>query len=646
MIPKEKKGVGRRRATGGEGRNNREAKAARAARAARATKATKDGKDGKDGKDEARGGRSYEVFGIVTLACALLVGPALASVQFGQGQLIGPFGYVVGAALHWTFGLAGYLVVAVLLGVALRIFAAAVGRSGPSRPTTALWRKRVGLLALAAATTVLLHLVFRPERLGGSSYGGIVGELVAEVLCAFVSTPGAWILSVAGLALGLVLATTFSWARGALAIARVVGRSLRGVAIAAGRARARIAAAARFAGEQLGQQLGELRRNREVSSDASGTAAMPPVMRLGLDPAERETPVIPRPVPLPADLEIGRGDEPCGPPAPPEIAGPRWTVQPEPQPVPAPAPEPEPVPAPEPEPEPEPVPVPEPAGATPEEAPSETQQAQAAEEVARQDEAAQQKAPGPADDPASAGNRLTIVESQFHRDPSQQVEAEAVEEPKPDGPGFVLHGESYRPPPLSLLAPPDVAEQSQVDREAIYRQAERLATTLADYKIFGRVTKVHPGPVVTMYEFVPAPGTRISKVANLANDLAMSLEAQRVRIVAPIPGKGAIGIEVPNESREIVSFREIVADESFRNPKARLALALGKNIFGAPVTMDLARMPHLLVAGATGAGKSVSINSMICSLLLKNRPEEVRLIMVDPKFLELSGYNDIPHLLL
>jgi S-DNA-T family DNA segregation ATPase FtsK/SpoIIIE len=196
-----------------------------------------------------------------------------------------------------------------------------------------------------------------------------------------------------------------------------------------------------------------------------------------------------------------------------------------------------------------------------------------------------------------------------------------------------------------------------VDREAIYRQADRLVKTLADYKIEGRITEVHPGPVVTMYEFVPVSGTRISKVASLAADLAMSLAAQRVRIVAPIPGKGAIGIEVPNDKRETVYFKEIVSSDAFRSGGAgkgkkkgqgrgKLSLALGKNIVGAPVVMDLAKMPHLLVAGATGTGKSVSINAMICSLLMRCTPEEVRLILVDPKFLELSGYNEIPHLML
>jgi S-DNA-T family DNA segregation ATPase FtsK/SpoIIIE len=242
------------------------------------------------------------------------------------------------------------------------------------------------------------------------------------------------------------------------------------------------------------------------------------------------------------------------------------------------------------------------------------------------------------------------VQPTFRRHEGEDLEGEHDAEEKPvedpNNQGFVLNDGVYRAPPLSLLEIHG-DQDCKIDEEEIQTQARRLTQALADYKIYGKVTEVHPGPVVTMYEFVPAPGTRISKIASLSNDLAMSLHALRVRIVAPIPGRGAIGIEVPNETREMVSFKEIVAADAFRaNKKARLLLALGKSISGAPAVMDLAKMPHLLVAGATGAGKSVSINTMICSLLMRYSPEEVRMIMIDPKILELSGYNGIPHLLL
>src|SRR5262249_25676364 len=155
-----------------------------------------------------------------------------------------------------------------------------------------------------------------------------------------------------------------------------------------------------------------------------------------------------------------------------------------------------------------------------------------------------------------------------------------------------------------------------------------------------------PGPVVTMYEFVPAPGTKISKIVSLANDLAMNLEAISVRIVAPIPGKAAVGIEVPNKRRETVYLREVLLDDAFRSIKSKIALALGKDIEGRPAAVDLGRMPHLLVAGTTGAGKSVSVNAMIMSIVCNATPEDVRFIMIDPKMLELSIYEGIPHLLL
>ncbi len=200
--------------------------------------------------------------------------------------------------------------------------------------------------------------------------------------------------------------------------------------------------------------------------------------------------------------------------------------------------------------------------------------------------------------------------------------------------------------PSTSLLDYEAAIREPIDPEKMRDNAQRLTKTLKDYGIDGHVREIRPGPVVTMYEFVPAPGIKLSKIAGLADDLAMSMEAMRVRIVAPIPGKGAVGIEIPNESRETVFLKEIIAHDSFRKSKSHIALSLGKDIEGNPCVADLARMPHLLVAGATGAGKSVGINAMIMSILFKSTPEEVRLIMVDPKRLELKVYEDIPHLLL
>jgi S-DNA-T family DNA segregation ATPase FtsK/SpoIIIE len=156
---------------------------------------------------------------------------------------------------------------------------------------------------------------------------------------------------------------------------------------------------------------------------------------------------------------------------------------------------------------------------------------------------------------------------------------------------------------------------------------------------------ISPGPVVTTYEFAPAPGIKITRIVSLADDLAMGLKAESVRIVGSIPGKAALGIEIPNPQREIVYIRDIISSETFKNASSRLTIGLGKDVVGQSVIADLARMPHLLIAGATGSGKSVGINSIICSILFKSTPDEVRFLMIDPKRIELSGYEDIPHLL-
>jgi S-DNA-T family DNA segregation ATPase FtsK/SpoIIIE len=210
---------------------------------------------------------------------------------------------------------------------------------------------------------------------------------------------------------------------------------------------------------------------------------------------------------------------------------------------------------------------------------------------------------------------------------------------------FIVPSGTYRQPPLSLLDH-DGEKAKPVDKEALMMNARLLEKKLQDFGVEGEVSEVKPGPVVTMYEFAPAPGVKVSKIAGLSDDLSMALKAQSIRIVAPIPGRGVVGIEIPNRDRETVYLKEIFAADEFQKSGGRLPLALGKDIFGHTVVGDLARMPHLLVAGATGTGKSVSINAMILSLLYRADPRDVRLIMIDPKMLELSMYEGIPHLLL
>ena len=222
-----------------------------------------------------------------------------------------------------------------------------------------------------------------------------------------------------------------------------------------------------------------------------------------------------------------------------------------------------------------------------------------------------------------------------------------VEEPLEEEEDFqvapITSGE-YRLPGIGLLDKVN-STADEVELEHYYEVSKKLEDKLRDFGISGKVEGISPGPVVTTYEFAPAPGIKITRIVSLADDLAMGLKAESVRIVGSIPGKAALGIEIPNPQREIVYIRDIISSETFKNASSRLTIGLGKDVVGQSVIADLARMPHLLIAGATGSGKSVGINSIICSILFKSTPDEVRFLMIDPKRIELSGYEDIPHLL-
>jgi len=206
-------------------------------------------------------------------------------------------------------------------------------------------------------------------------------------------------------------------------------------------------------------------------------------------------------------------------------------------------------------------------------------------------------------------------------------------------------GAGFRLPPLDMLEAAVIDPSLVIDEALLHRNAELLVKTLADYKVSGKVEEILPGPVVTTFEVSPVAGTKVSRVASLADDLALAL-AKKVRIVAPIPGKNRIGFELPNEKRLAVNLRDLVEDRRFQQLDVPLPVVLGRDIVGNPVYADLASMPHVIVAGATGAGKSVGLNVMLTSLLYRRTPEEMRLLLIDPKVVELAPFDRIPHMLL
>jgi S-DNA-T family DNA segregation ATPase FtsK/SpoIIIE len=209
---------------------------------------------------------------------------------------------------------------------------------------------------------------------------------------------------------------------------------------------------------------------------------------------------------------------------------------------------------------------------------------------------------------------------------------------------FGRAGQRFQLPSIALLGAPPATERRRT-REELQQNADLLRKRLEEFGVSGRIVQVNPGPIITGYEFEPAPGVKVNQVVNLADDLALAMKAGAVRVFGPVPGRGTVAIEVPNPEASTVSLREILAAREFADSRAPLPLALGKDAIGQPYVTDLAAMPHLLIAGATGSGKSAGLNSMICSILYRRRPSSVRFLMIDPKRLELGMYDGIPHLL-
>lgn len=609
----------------------------------------------------ARGASSHarEIGGIVLLAVGAFLLLSLSSLQFGDGRLMGPLGRLFGRLVYGAAGVVSYVVGGATIVAAIRI----LSHRAPVRDLPEGAGLPLGVLSIS----ILLHLVAGDYRVAGYGPGGLLGEYVGELLRAAVGAAGAALLGVAGLLIALVATTPLEMAHLGRAFGFVARHAWAGVRFVA-------VETVRFLGELIGALLPDRDEAADEDEETADAHEAEADAETEGEPGERAAKKKEKGKAVRAELDLDaipiagmdgdtiRVGEPerepiiVEPPRPrrerrkkDEADGTAATG------VPAAG-----------------VAMSAPAAAVASVTASSGSASAGSSGSASAGSAGSASSPSVASGPGSSGAALpasvaaaaatapgtaasatgatptparpepVIVEPGFRAADKKQM---AEKEKQLERPDYIPLGDGrYQLPPLSLLKYDDT--HVHLDREAMKELAARLVTTLETYGIKGQVTAIRPGPVVTMYEFAPAPGTRVSKIAGLADDLAMALEALSVRIVAPIPGKAAVGIEVPNKHRETVFLKEILADDVFQKAKSKLQIALGKDSEGRPVAVDLAKMPHLLVAGTTGAGKSVSVNAMIASILYSATPEEVRLIMVDPKMLELSVYEGIPHLLL
>ncbi len=497
-------------------------------------------------------GRRHEVLGIAVGAATVLVTLALWSYDARGGEnWIGPVGTALAGFLASAFGVGAWVIPFELAFATVRLF---------QRRTTVL-----GLATLASTLVfvlvgcALLHLALSPRQVfGGHMPGGLLGEVLGEVLRSMLGLAGAFVVGISLLLITLVLRTS-------LFVVRIAHHGAAGTA-----------GAARSA-------WGGLRAIVDAWREAKA-----------LERAERE--------------EAERAAEPR------IVGGEDDSLDAHDD------------------------------GEAVDFGDGEAGSAQVDLEAEAEDEAsAEAEADEVEEAPSHPGRRSKKAAGPRIVAPAAKAKRSAPRAIRMEPPAS--HGRPFELPPTSLLdEPPD--SRIRIDEETLRDNAALLVEKLAAYGVKGRVDEIHPGPVVTMYEFEPQSGTKVSKIAGLADDLAMALAAQKVRIVAPIPGKARVGFELPNEVRQTVHVREVLEEDRWQHLKAALPMALGKDISGQAVYADLAKMPHLLVAGATGAGKSVGLNVMLASLLAKKTPEEVRMLMIDPKVVELAVFDGIPHMLL
>jgi S-DNA-T family DNA segregation ATPase FtsK/SpoIIIE len=577
-------------------------------------------------------GKRREILGIILLAFGLFSGLSLGSMHAGNAQLMGPGGAATAAGVYAILGVASYLLIAAMIVGSWRTFR---GRSVIAGVT-----EGAGSLMLLASVTVLLHLPFSGGSHMSRGPGGLLGQWLGEVTASFIGSIGAALAATALLFVALVLVTEIR---------------MNEVILVLGWAARKVQAGTWTCLRALGRLAMAMFPERESAAERALQADLEDRHARGYDDELAETKrQIEAAVPLPLlgqdtdGIRVGQArahaDEVAAEiadrraaismivaevaavekiPGPAPSAREHWTAD-----------------------------ATTDAGAVSSWDPArDSGQEEPAEELIISEAPASVAGDGGESEGGAAGPGPIIVEPAWRTRMREREQARDGVKPDVDlgasqGPSFIrLNDGAYQLPATDLLEylPP---QGNETDKQGLYDMAERLEQAMANYGVRGKVKEIHMGPVVTMFEFAPEPGTRTGKIANLEKDLAMALEAQAVRILAPIPGKSVVGVEVPNKTREMVYLREILEDDCFTKATSKLQVALGKDIKGAPVSVNLAKMPHLLVAGTTGSGKSVAVNGMIVSLLYNASPEDVRFIMVDPKMLELSIYEGIPHLLL
>ena len=567
------------------------------------------------------------IIGIFALALSLLTLLALTTFDPRDGtrgryrNAIGPAGHFAAAQVHQFLGVCAYLLPLCGLYASLVLLIGA--------RTKRRWPQVGAAAVLCLSTAVLMQLAFAGLPGWGAAPGGWAGETTANLLGGFFSTVGTVIVVGAISIVALIVGSQLGFLRVCAIAWRLAGGAAAWLAALAARfwqsqraslqkrreaaAKAKLENAAFLAQleadeEELAQAERDAIEAEEISETALRLAKEAEAKRDASTSSGEEAVTTSIPFREPAwvaNLTRNASEADSGKRSDRKL--------------------------------PQIVTAPSPSGAA--EIPSSDAPPEAAADVAMPRPLSEPAAALPTPPPPAAPSPRTpvIVEPKPPPKPTKRKEQEQFE--------FVGDRRSFTPPPLDVLES-GKAERSALDKEAFLSTADKLTAKLADFGIVGEVVEIRPGPVVTMYEFLPGPGIKLSKIASLSDDLAMAMEAMRVRIVAPIPGKGVVGIEVPNRDRETVYLKEIAEQDVFTKSASKLTMCLGKDIEGMPYVLDLARSPHLLIAGTTGSGKSVAVNSMVMSILLKATPEEVRFIMVDPKMLELSSYEGIPHLLL